>query len=936
VATIALTAVGNYIGGPVGGYIGGFIGAYIDANYLLPAIFPPEDIQGPRVDSIQISAASEGAPIPWFLGKVKVGCSYIWVDNLQRISDETEVGGCGGGQKVEMTTLKLDIAVMVGDTEVTANTTEGGLDTTQGINGFLRIWADGNLIWSADPTDTQVRLLDTGGLLEIVKRVYTYQCGSNDDGSAVFCMRTYMRIQNVGNAGAGPNLSLLRPGVDCEIIGGTGGSAFNEGTFRVLWTDIEDGTLDTFFEVENDAVVPFAAGATNLEIEQDLPLAEPFTFDLIRLHEGTKSQTVDPLIDATENPFNNTGPLGGGIVPAYKNFAYFVMQGLDTGPYGRLPTSWEAQVQTDSGEFITLQDVFRRVARRARPNLVEGTDFNVDALSGINLRGIVFRQPTRISEMIQQLMIAYDLVEQDRNGVIHFYPRTQQDIVSVETGDLAAHPFGEDAPRIFEAEPIETDDLPSAVAVTYTDIDNDYQNGSQNYRRHGAFRERTVQMRLDVVMNGVEAQTIARRVMWESLGNRKKMRVQLPPSYEDAIENDSISFTDTLGEPKRMLMHRIDRGRSDIMFADGVTEDAATLEHAESDSQADPPNIPKQSLYVPPELRLIMLDIPSMRDDLATRLGFIWGVSPYTRFVFFSGARLFRSDTDAGDSFANVGFAFNVSILGETETAFSDVNDSAAWDRGNVIRVRLNTNLTLSSATEAAVLEGANLCAIGNEIMAFANATLVTPGLYEISMLRRGLFSTGNLVNTHVIGDQFMLLTPSTVGILSTGVNYLDLQLSDVNSVRDYRAVPRGGDPADYQAQYDDLRFHGFSTLPWPVVQPKLTVNQPAGSVLIEWNRRSRQPVRLFNGETAPLLETEDYILEIITPGPTIARTFTTSSSPAITVTGDGGSLLYSMADYVTDYGGFPAAITFRITQLSDVRGRGRVVEFTQVPDRST
>jgi hypothetical protein len=79
-ATVGLKAVGNTLFGPVGGFIGGAAGAYIDSNFLIPALFPPDDIEGPRIGEISLQTQDEGAPMNFCIGPTcRTAGTVIWV-----------------------------------------------------------------------------------------------------------------------------------------------------------------------------------------------------------------------------------------------------------------------------------------------------------------------------------------------------------------------------------------------------------------------------------------------------------------------------------------------------------------------------------------------------------------------------------------------------------------------------------------------------------------------------------------------------------------------------------------------------------------------------------------------------------------------------------------------------------------------------------------
>ena len=69
----------------------------VDNFLLFPALFPPQDIKGDRIEDFALSTAAEGAARNTVLGEQnRVGAQIIWQGAVTERSD-TESGGKGGG-----------------------------------------------------------------------------------------------------------------------------------------------------------------------------------------------------------------------------------------------------------------------------------------------------------------------------------------------------------------------------------------------------------------------------------------------------------------------------------------------------------------------------------------------------------------------------------------------------------------------------------------------------------------------------------------------------------------------------------------------------------------------------------------------------------------------------------------------------------------------
>jgi hypothetical protein len=86
-----------------------------------------------------------------------------------------------------------------------------------------------------------------------------------------------------------------------------------------------------------------------------------------------------------------------------------------------------------------------------------------------------------------------------------------------------------------------------------------------------------------------------------------------------------------------------------------------------------------------------------------------------------------------------------------------------------------------------------------------------------------------------------------------------------------------------------------------------------AGNLAINWIRRTRIPSAWSDGADVPLGEaSERYEVEVLS-GTAVVRTIGTTTPSAT----------YAAAEQVADFGSAQAAITVRVTQLSDAVGRG-------------
>jgi hypothetical protein len=139
-------AVGGALFGPAGAIAGRLAGAIggslIDQSLFAPASTPARTHNGPRLRDLDLTASTEGAPIPRVYGRVRVPGQVIWATALEekvKTRTETTGGGAaaggkgGGGAEPEAATTRTfsyfaNIAVALSEGPVAQ---------------LARVWADG-------------------------------------------------------------------------------------------------------------------------------------------------------------------------------------------------------------------------------------------------------------------------------------------------------------------------------------------------------------------------------------------------------------------------------------------------------------------------------------------------------------------------------------------------------------------------------------------------------------------------------------------------------------------------------------------------------------------------------------------------------------------------------------------------------------------------
>ena len=125
-AQLVLSTVGGAVGGPLGAAAGGAVGAMLD-RAAIESLRPPREV-GPRLKTLHVASAAEGAPVPAVFGRARIGGQVIWAARFKSRRIEGRAGGGKGGPRTVEEAYSLSFALAL---------SEGPID------GVGRVWADG-------------------------------------------------------------------------------------------------------------------------------------------------------------------------------------------------------------------------------------------------------------------------------------------------------------------------------------------------------------------------------------------------------------------------------------------------------------------------------------------------------------------------------------------------------------------------------------------------------------------------------------------------------------------------------------------------------------------------------------------------------------------------------------------------------------------------
>lgn len=510
---------------------------------------------------------------------------------------------------------------------------------------------------------------------------------------------------------------------------------------------------------------------------------------------------------------------------------------------------------------------------------------NVALLYGL-VRGYQQSDISTARSALQPLMLVFGFDVFEREGTLVFRNRTAQVIA-----DLAVDELVQTEDMDGRVESTRTSDVETAgqVRLSYVDAQSSYEVRSVETRFPDEEALVVSVTDLPLALTKDEGLGAVERWLAEARVARDTVKFALPKSRLSLGAGDVVQTSNG-----RFRIDRVEQTESQLMEA--VRVEAGVYlpsDRVEATTELRPftPPVP----VVP-----IFLDLPLLTGQEVPHAPHIAvGADPWPGSV-----ALWSSSEDAGYEINRLMPA--PAVIGVTESVMTS-HRPGQWDYGPPLRVKIIGG-ELSSASQTAVLNGSNVMAIGDgssgnwEVFQFADAQIVAPDTYELSVRLRGqLGSDGTMPSVWPAG--------STVVLIDLALQQIDVAASSRGLARYYRvgAASRGYDDPNVTLRVE--AFDGVGLRPYPVAHLRHTLS--SGDVLLTWKRRTRMEGDSWQSIEVPLAEeTEAYLIRIIQSSAVAAEY--TVSQPAFA---------YTSAMRASD--GVAGAFDVAVAQLSNSFGPG-------------
>lgn len=554
---------------------------------------------------------------------------------------------------------------------------------------------------------------------------------------------------------------------------------------------------------------------------------------------------------------------------------------------------------------ISLASIVTRICSR-----VGLTNIDVSDLADRFIEGYVIARIMTAADALEPLrQVGYfDIVES--GNTLKFVARGKAVVRTLSEDDLGAYSGNDTPPVAITTRKMQDVDLPRQLRLHFRNPDRDYEDDEElSPTRLSTTAVNDVDIELALSIKNEQAAQVA-EVLWaDPWAGRWIHSTTLDQSSLDLEPSDCL-LVPVDGRLERMRVVAIDDSAGILRKFEMVRDDDGTYSAvAVAGDIARTPTV----LASFQDSELLFLDIPALRTEDADA-GFYIAARPATGSSgnTWRGVSIHRS-IDGGASYSPLIAISNEAATGTLQSALPSgtlpTGSPLAFDTINTLTVNL-VNGSLESRTDQEVFSGANTAVIGLdgrwEVLQFANAVQVTSTQWQLSKLLRGRRGTEYLVGSSQAGDTFVLVSTG-------GVTRAPLQAGQIAQNYIYRAISIGTSFAD--GIDNSFVGNGQSLVPFAPIALS-AVRQANGDVLLSWTRRDRLGQELTYGidpQSDPPMTFSVDIVSLDSPN-IVVRTLSATVENAT----------YTNAQFQTDFGSpTPVSVSFRVFQISTVKGRG-------------
>lgn len=547
---------------------------------------------------------------------------------------------------------------------------------------------------------------------------------------------------------------------------------------------------------------------------------------------------------------------------------------------------------------LPIQDAINNLMRRAEYEEDEYDISEIENANVKNIRAMYLSQVAPTRNALEILQTAF-YVTGSKSDKIYFKYRETASAGTFDYDDFGVSDSPEGSENPFPIRNTNALEQPAQISLTYNNMSFDFnpEVASSDILVTDQKSTNAIQLPLGLVPS--EAKGIVESMLLDQVASRVQYGpFRLPLSYAKYDPSDVVTIPDTTGSNHRVrLVKKADMGV--MLEFEGVGDDEGALIAA---GVADDTDQGQTVVEQPSGSLWLAGDWPLFRDS-DDNPGYIALGKSAGDGDFWPGAGFFRSWDDV--NFSQVGSFLASSVFGTCSTTLANFTGGNVWDESSVLRVNVGSG-ELSSSTKSAMQTDLtiNVAMVGSECIRFRLATLISPGVYDISSLIRGFRGTEWAISSHTSSEDFALVNFNSIRVgLETNQIGIDQYVKAVTFNRPLST--EAGDLFDYT---------GINLKPFSVANPRALYTE--AGLVITWDRRTRRSYSYggTSGAVVPLGEAFERYRLYIYDDSTLLRTVTVDDAETFT---------YTEAMASEDGLSSNAIVTIEIVQVSEIVGDG-------------
>lgn len=556
---------------------------------------------------------------------------------------------------------------------------------------------------------------------------------------------------------------------------------------------------------------------------------------------------------------------------------------------------------------VSLSSIVLDISDRAG---IPNVDIDAADLNATTVIGYVIPRPITARAALEPLRQAFFFDGLESDFLLKYRSRNRGSILNIPDDDLIVSQDG-GGRQVALTEPRQQElEIPRRITVAYMHQPIDYNTGTQKAQRIQGTVGSTGELNLTfpIVMTNDQAAQTAMRALGSAWTERQQTDYTLSMKHIRLDPTDVVTIQKTATDITVDVINRItdaDLGGAGQQRLRGVALDQDIFTPNVLGSPV--PGAPSGPIPFAVPSRLMLFNLSNLRQDAGDNDGgFYVGAAPdwFLDNIDWRGTVYFRAAEEDGS------FTEWLAVTDQAQwlisaTVAPDGNRWTVWDEVNTFDVMVQGTAVLSTKTDLEVLAGANLILMGDELISFKTATLVSDDTYRLGGLLRGRLGT----NLHMTGHRQAesgLIIDRAVLVRASSLNERTIQ-------KWYKPTTIGQDIGGVTPKPFTNTSECFR--PWsPAFQD--ATRDGSDNLTVTWHRRTRHSGEWLDSVDVPLHEpSQSYEVDVLdVPGGTVLRTFTGLVTETVA---------YTAAEQVTD--GFTAGdpIPMEVFQINTDIGRG-------------